>query len=108
MTCPSSYTHTLSFFLQTANDYRCNCLVPLIIEKECISCCCLFWVYKADTRMIFLSEPINCHQIRDCALKKFNPLFSICCKCVNAGEESLLPVCYPGLLLIKCDPLSRV
>lgn len=58
--------------------------------------------------MILLSELINCHQIRDCALKEFNPLFSTCGKRVNAGEESLLPMGYPGLLLIKWDPLSRV
>lgn len=65
-------------------------------------------MYKADIRMILLSELINCHQIRDCALKEFNLLFSIRGKRVNASEESLLPVCYPGLLIIKCDSPSRV
>lgn len=101
-------THLLSFFLQPANDSHCNCEVLLIIGKECISCCCLFWVYKADIPMILLSELINCHQIRHRALKEFNLLFSVCGKHVNAGRESFSPVCYPGLLLLKCDPLSRV
>lgn len=91
-------THTLSFFLQTANDYCCNCWVPLIIGKECILSCCLFWVCKADIHMILLSELINCHQIRDCALTEFNLLFSICGKLMLVRKG-----CYPCVILVCCS-----
>lgn len=58
--------------------------------------------------MILLSELINCHQIRHSALKEFTLLFSVCGRRVDAGKESFSPVCYPGLLLLRCDPLTRV